>query len=99
MKAHRSMQRKHKGRALLVLDMTAAELHEMTAAELHEIEMHARVAGLSVEGYAARTLLAGDRLCEHGVSVLAVDASACVRCWGSRRAVARAAMVALAEEE
>lgn len=61
---------------------------EMPVRTLHEIEMHARVAGMSLAAYAEAVLLAGPRDCEHGVSVLAVGAAACTRCIVERREVA-----------
>ncbi len=88
MKARRSITRSRKrsrqNRALLVV--------EMTIDELHEIEAHARVAGLDLPTYCAAVLLAGDRTCEHGVSILARGAGACVRCWVERKEVARRAV-------
>lgn len=98
MRSNRGIRR-NKRDAVLVL--------EMSIDELHEIEAHARYAGLSVAASCARTLLAGDRLCDHGVSVLATGAGACARCWIAKREIAgkvielqpAAADVALDEQE
>lgn len=78
-KVTRAIRRSAKGRALLTLDLTVDMLHE--------IEANARMAGVSLGSYCAAVLLKGDRACEHGVSILATGAAACVRCNAPRREV------------
>lgn len=81
MKATRLIRRDRKS-AVLAL--------ECSVEELHQIEANARHAGLSLARYAALALAAGDRACDHGISVLATGAAACVRCCADRADVAKA---------
>ncbi len=84
MKALRTIRRSRPGKALLTL--------ELPIATLHEIEFHARLAGLDLGAYILRACQAGDRDCEHGISIMAKGAAACSRCVLERREVAQAAV-------